>query len=489
MIKVIPSGSFNYDHPVAQLVDVHSRGVDSAWIEKRAAAMSEAIKSIRPEPGHAFIHLIDMGAQEAYGPNRNGDGFNEKCAEFELYKPKPNTPKIIKLAGGLQEYHPTFMKYAHVYKHHQNKDPKKSIGSVKAAAYNQDMRRGELIIKVPTNHPDWRDDIEKLASGRDIPFSMACKVAYDICSNCGNRAKTRGEYCDHLRDHMSETEKTGHLNFAINDQPNFFDISKVFKPADRIAWSLQKVASICNVGGAELAEQLGLGEPDFIENVGVSPLVLPYKLSLKMAAARKLAEIEKKIEVSAKSDDNKHLAVQSKACPSCKVDDKSMSRLKSASLPGVLHALKEAQICLSPRDFFKLAMANKFDSHVDSEIANVEKLLPGLHKQAEEKGETQNLASDSSYDSESGFITREIRELIEKLAEDHSLADAPASKRLRMSVIRGVQPRMKESEKTAAVSKQAEFLAKEYVKYQISFATSQKDSCSNLTALMNHLTF
>lgn len=486
MIKVIPSGSYEWDSPVAQLIDVHSRGIDKAWMTKRAAVLTDEIKSIRPEAGYSFIHLIDMGAQEAYGPNRNGDGFNEKRGTFELAHPKPGMPKTIEMGGGLIEYHPTFMKFAHVYKHHQNKDPKKAIGEVKAAAYNHEMRRGELIIKVANEHPDWHDDIEKLSNGKDIPFSMACKVAYDICSGCGNKAKTRAEYCSHLSDQMSEIIKSGHQYFAINDQPGFFDISKVFKPADRIAWSLQKVAGFDGIGGAALAEQLGVTEPDFLENFAVSPLVLPYKLAQKMAAAKKLAEIEKHIEASAQAGSNQHLKDQAACCPTEDMDDASMSKLKGCNLCGALTALNDAKICLSVKDFFKLVMGSKYDSSVENELPGVEKALPGIFNRSDAK----ELAGDSTYDNEDHHLPREVRNLIESLVSGHSMSPEASTKRLRVTIIRGAKPSLKDfDEKSASVTKAAEALAKEYAKYLLSSLTKQSsDFCNVLTILRNFIT-
>jgi hypothetical protein len=75
---------------------------------------------------------------------------------------------MLKLAGGLEEFHPTFMR-GHVFKHHQNTDPAKSIGVIKAAAYNPEMHRGELIIKVP-HGAEWDADLQKMANGSSPAF-------------------------------------------------------------------------------------------------------------------------------------------------------------------------------------------------------------------------------------------------------------------------------------------------------------------------------
>jgi len=402
--------------------------------------------------------------------NRNGDGFNEKAAEFQLVEPKRGEPKRIMMAGGLLEYHPTFKKNAHVFKHHKNTDPAQAIGEIAAEAYNPDMRRGELIIKVSNEHPDWRDDIQKLARGEDIPFSMACKVAYDICSYCGNRAKSREGYCDHLKNHMNEVVKSGHQIFAINDVPTFFDISKVFRPADRIAWSLQKVAAdtLAPPSGVELAEMLGVSAPVGLLSGG------PVEYARKMAAARKLAAIEKLVEGVARGVDNPQVSGLLRGCPVSDISSSDMASLKDAQLGSALRALGSANICLSVRDFARLVMGDEFPSMAD-DIPKAERMLPSLFSSLLSNGEVEECAADNSYDSCPGdtSISRGLRSLVEKLSGDHSLSDGPVRKRVQITIIRGVNPKLRDSGiKAAAVSKRANALAKEYAKYQLSFVAS-----------------
>lgn len=480
MIKVIPPGSFDFGDTTARLVDAHSRGVDRGWMQKRAAVFTREIAELRPEPHHSLIHLISMGSMEAYGFNRNADGFNEKSANFKL-----DNGKIIKLAGGLMDYHPTFMKYGHVYKHHKNDDPAKSIGSIKAAAYNPEMRRGELIISVP-HGLEWDDDLQKLANGKDVPFSMACKVAYDICTACGNRARTRKEYCDHLRDNMSDITKQGNFIGAINDMPAFFDISKVIRPADRIAWSIQKVASLdlVKVGGAELAEMMCVSAP--ILEIGTD------EYSRKLAAADKLAAIEKQVEGLAHGSDNGHLKALAAGCPRGGLDDAAIRTLRTAPLNGALHSLGEAKVALAVGDFFRLVMGpEKYGSMADS-IPMVESMLPGMFNRLSKSGEIGECAADSTYDSLHTAIPRSVKELVTKLASDHSLAYEPVKRRATFAAVRGGDvPELVQGEfnKQAAVSKQAQYLCKEYAKYVLSFVKqSGMDELTNrLTVLRNYL--
>ena len=172
MLKVVLPHAFNLGVPVARIADLHSRGVDSDWMQKRAAVLTKDIAAVRPEKGHTYIHAISMGAQEAYGSNRNGDGFNEKSAVWRAFDPKPGGPTSLTLDGGLQQFHTTFTKYAKVYKDHVNKDPALSSGAIVAEAYNPEMRRGELLLRV--HNAKWEPELEKMANGEDPPFSMSC---------------------------------------------------------------------------------------------------------------------------------------------------------------------------------------------------------------------------------------------------------------------------------------------------------------------------
>ncbi len=483
MIKVIPPGSFAFDDPVARLVDVWSQGVDKAWAEKRAAVLTREISDIRPEPGHSFIHLISMGAHEAYGFNRNADAFNEKSGSFRL-----GNGKTVQLGGGLMQYHPTFMKYGHVYKHHKNDDPAKSIGEIKAAAYNPDMRRGELIIKVPHNM-EWEQDLQKLASGKDVPFSMACKVANDMCTECGHRARTRKEYCPCLKDHISEITKQGNYIGAMNDIPGFFDISKVIRPADRIAWSLQKVAGLdlTTIGGAELAEQLGLSAPTWSPGYGDG------RYAEKMSAANKLAEIEKHVDAMASGKENGQLKKVLFGCPASRMSDRDMSTLKQGSLNGVLKKLAQAEIVLHPTDFFQLVMGQKFSSIQDN-VSAVTDTLPGMFNRLEKAGEINECIADGTYDSQDTAIPRHVCQLIEKLACDHSLAFVPVQNRAHVAIVSGVGPHLEQvkiGEKQAAASNQVDYLTKEYAKYLLSFVKESgcNELTTRLTVLRNYLRF
>ena len=487
MVKLVLSSSFDFDTPHAALIDTYSRGLDYNALQKRASAFTEKLaRQVKPEDGYSFIHLISMGAQEYFGCNKNGDGFNAKTAEYEFPDPLPGKAKRQMLRGGLEQYHSTFKKSGHVFKGHRNDNPALSIGDIFAEAYNKDAHRGELIIKVANSHPDWCDDLQKLAHGKDIFFSMACKVPDDICSICSKHSRTRAEYCDHLAHNITDITKEGHAIFAINDETDYFDISKVVRPADRIAFSLYKAAEFSrSMGGAELAEKMGIVFPHFASFEGA-----PSAKHAKLAAAQKLADIEKRVSALARGEDNSHLRSVSKAIPE-DMCDSDVDTLGSCKLCDALQGLADAQICLSVHDFMRLVLKSKHKDSIPDLLPAVKKRLPGIFTRLLSSGDADEIANDSSYDLPSvASVPSHVRELVSRLASEHSSGHSPVLRRMQITIIRGnKEPRLQDAEeKSASVSLQAEGLAREYAKYQLSFVKSCSEGLSysgELTVLGN----
>lgn len=190
---------------------------------KTASPAFEFAQSVKPIEGKTIILVIALGAGEYYGENRNGDFFTQQ---------------------DLINKHKTF-ESGHVFRHHVNKDPNNSYGSILHSFWNDLMKRVELLLAL--DNCKCSDVIQNINQGKPVATSMGCKVPYDICSICGNKAKKKEEYCDHIQWQLKDILPDGRKVCMINPDPNFFDESLVFKPADETAYALKKVAAIFEV--------------------------------------------------------------------------------------------------------------------------------------------------------------------------------------------------------------------------------------------------
>lgn len=250
--------------------------LDSGRVTKHASEALDYIKNVSPEPGKTHLLLLAMGAEETYGPNRNGDGFSEYPVPARGKEATARGERWWVAPG--QELTQTYRTFesnpARAFRHHQNKDPDKASGYVKRAFWNPRMHRVELLTVIDNEKDaEW---VERVEQGEFPAVSMGCRIKYDVCSRCGNKAPSRAEYCKHALA-MNQVNPDGTKNFVYNPDSDFFDISRVFRPADRIGYTLKKVAE---AGSVRLAADLG-NEAE--------------AATYKIAAAKKLSEMNKTI--------------------------------------------------------------------------------------------------------------------------------------------------------------------------------------------------
>lgn len=238
--------------------------VNSNLIKTASTEIQQFWDSMAPDDASSYLWVIGVSAREFYGCNNNGDAFDE---------------------AELKKTHEAFTNSAHVFVQHVNKDPAKSIGKPVFSWYNEPMHRVELILKVDKNAANAAETVRKIRSGAPIFVSMGCTVDHDVCSICGNCAKTRKDYCDHLRYNMKKILPDGRQVYALNPDPKFFDISIVARPADPTAFTLDKRASE-NSHASEF------------ENVVLSADLGEKSLQFnqKIASLKKLGDIIKKVE-------------------------------------------------------------------------------------------------------------------------------------------------------------------------------------------------
>lgn len=173
--------------------------------------------------------------------------------------------------------------------HNCNKSPERSVGDISYVTWDPLMHWVLLVISFDAQrchkfNGDWM--LERLASGRSIPFSMGCRVPFDLSSTSPDEdrylqvwnsfdpskyktpaeailaehgrkpiyglSRTRRDYPQELLYNMGTILSDGRKIGAINDFPNFFDISGVGVPADPTAWSIMKLGSThCELSGAK----------------------------------------------------------------------------------------------------------------------------------------------------------------------------------------------------------------------------------------------
>lgn len=303
------------------------------------------LSEIKPEPGKTTLLVLAMSSSEYYGPNRNGDAFSEGPIEV-------NGQMLVRPGEELPCHHKSF-EDGHVFKHHINKDPSKALGRILQSAYNWMMHRVELLCQLDNNKA--QDIVGRVEGGEFPGVSMGCKIDHDVCAICGNKAPTRAQYCNHVsgsdpRYGMNSLTEDGRRCCVYNPSPRFFDLSAVFKPADRIGYTMKKVA-YDRIYDIQLSADLGSKIAD---------------LSEKSALLGKLSVIDKIIKgVAGEPGDvdkiepgtarfAKEIAPK---LASPMIDPAILVALKQASLPEIVSSFAKLGMVPSARELFVVICA------------------------------------------------------------------------------------------------------------------------------------
>ena len=247
-----------------------------------ASEISKVIDSMIRKPNLYYVVINALGSYEVWGVNGNGDAFPSEALSHLSLRSDLGTPN---------DYgYKTFEYYAKLFKHHVNKPDSPSFGEVIFSHWNPVMQRVELIVGI--DRVSGSDMVEAIESGGNVAVSMGAKVPFDVCSICGNQAKTRASYCDHAKNYLGKIidEATaakwsrqlgkkilpGTKVHVINTKPKFFDISKVYIGADRTAFVLGKAASQgITMYSTDHAEVLGITDEyiDKLSAIGKSAIL------------------------------------------------------------------------------------------------------------------------------------------------------------------------------------------------------------------------
>ena len=394
--KVLESGyNGSAQFPTAAIIPSFGDKLDRGALKKRASIFDADYELFEKKPKHTYIHLISVAAGEQYGPNSRADFYNGDSYRHDFPQPKAGGPSFIVLKPGLAATHnKTFMEHGGVYtEHFSSLDGAKPQGYIVKAAINPEMKRGELIIGVETDK--WADDIQKLETGKPLKFSIGASAPYDICSICGNIATSEDAHCDHYKQMPGEFMEDGNQVYVISDNCLFHDISRVKNPAEKIAFSIRKVAST--------------GSNRFHE-----PAVGPNNLSVvralcKTATAKrrfdtlcKLAAIEKEIIAEASGDQLdpslvSYFKTNKKGC----IDsvDALAKFLNVANESQIIGSCNKCGYIMSPAEFVEVMLPESDRSGIPVDMDEITKLIPGIFDRILRSTDVDNFCNDTTYET------------------------------------------------------------------------------------------
>ena len=188
--------------------------------------------------------MAAVGAYESWGFNDMGDAFFEQ--------------ELIDAVDTYPQFGSVYYRHRHV--------PKFKFGKVLAAVYDPMMRRIVIFARVNLGLAP-REALEALLSQESSAAmtSMGAKVAYDVCSICGNIARVPKEHCEHVTRFRHEVLVDGKYDRQagmFNFKPVFYDISFVPKnawPASFVIHVFERDAMLDRA--SVLVETAPLGDP------------------------------------------------------------------------------------------------------------------------------------------------------------------------------------------------------------------------------------
>lgn len=424
MYKSILSGSFNFDAPVAAVMRLCKSSIDKSWMTKRASALFD-FERLQARPNETLVHLLALGDGEVTGANRNSDFF----------------PKAANV-----QYHKTFLN-GHYFHNHDNKDPAKAFGRVAAAEHNPRMGRVELVVGL--DNEKCAEDLQELETHGEFPVSMSCLVPYDECSikGCHNKAKSRKDYCKHASEMMGRILDDGQQVYVINRHPNYFDISRVWRGADRVAYTfgkLQKAAAEGrHIGGAELFELFSYGASKVIR-------------TSTEAAHRTFGKLARAMQ---KWGSQLSLGV---------FGDEPAGALKALAVRAneALEALNREAICLSLPGFLTVTGMNKnAEVPTDSVRTSLLHLFMGS-----DPARTERVCQNGSYDQSSATISQRISTAAREVKAASCVDPVYVQQRAICKVAAAGLPTAQFVKTAGIVDPRADVLAEEYAAYLVSFA-------------------
>ena len=487
--KVLMSG---YDDsgkfPIAAIIPQFKNGLDRDTLKKRASIFDAMYDKFERKPKHTYIHLISVAAGEYYGPNARADFYNGDSYCHEFPQPEEGGPKFIILKRGLEATHnATFMKNGAPYtEHFSSLDGAKPQGYIVHAAINPEMHRGELIIGVETDK--WADDIEKLENGTPMKFSIGASAPYDICSICGRKATTEKMHCDHYKQMPGAILEDGSQVYVISDNCVFHDISRVKNPAEKIAFSIRKVAS----GNVDrLTKAYGPTNVNVVRD-----LCKTASSKNRFDMLSKLAAIEKEIiaEATNKTLDPALIRLFSKKKATRKALKKSASEnlnsfLKVTDPENILCSCTKHDYIMSPEEFVDLMLPEEDKKAYKIDSDKVTDNVKGIFGKILHSEDADTFCNDDTYECDTPC--KPMTDLqIGNYCKTNGVGDvvgALVADLLNNTDLQSENKRIIINISNKSIGDTNEAMARDYASYLVSSALRSSPECLTTTLLRNIL--
>jgi hypothetical protein len=343
------------------------------------------------------------------------------------------------------------------------------------------------VSEQPTYNVEVEED-ESYSLGGLI--SHNCQVPFDICMACGNKAKTRAEYCGPeqctkyggCKDNLGKTFEDGFTLCVDNPNPKFFDISHVYRPADRIAYVLGTVKQAADYENLmkEAAEHYGEQRSSnyLAERLGVTPPIWlmadnPWsdpRIVNQLKVANELIQLEADTANQAPTPQdsafNVALRPETVNCPDVVTGPYKLAHVTSALA---------AANCMLPLGTFLTLLTGDYTPKTAAAVDAVAARLPGVYTRLADDPRLEEDLRTNPY-LPTGPIPRKIKHWVTKNAAYWSMSRPRVVERLQRAVIRGMHtPQPRRTMLKVATLDNAEQLAKQYALYQLGFLTACKD--------------
>lgn len=336
-----------------------------------------------------------------------------------------------------------------------------------------------------------------------------CRMPSDRCNCCGNEAKNLGAYCSHLKDNMGQfMPEFKKYAYAVNDNNlKFYDISRVGKPADRIAHYLsyhfgdddmaKAASSNIIIPGAAWAEfeQVNLGND--MDNVTWD--------ILEEAALNKFATIEEKYttlnkEATAFDQFERNLLTSVAPAAACteRLSDAFVKEAHELNLGGVFGELVKRSCILNFMDFSRVILGKTEDALTKDAgfMEVVRSRMPQLFTHTKSAGckcgDAANMVTPSPFGLSLDGCSDAVGKMMDKIQAHMGMeADRASARAMRVVIVKRASERMLPIHTQSNTEQYADdlynALASTYAAYVIKSAAAIEQHTNTDTNLMPYL--